>query len=600
MKPLLALLTALCLSVTCLGRHSWDKSGSDSLEKLATDFWTWRAIYQPFSNDDIPRIERPTGLRRSWSAQSVARQKADLAAFEARWRKLDPAAGPIWQQVDCQLMGSALARVHWELELNRRWQRDPTFYLDQTLTAVAENLLPATPFDEVRSRELISRFENILPILEQAQANLQQPAAPFARLAIASLADIRAELQAVTRDVAPLLPPDQGKELAPAIAKATRALESYHAWLEQHLSAMRQQTAVGGEAYRYFFQNVALYPFTPEELLELARSEWARSVAFEQMERERNRALPELKMFATLDDQLRRTHEMEIQVRQFLTAQSILTVPADFPHYTVQGLPAYLAALGDFGELDDFTGPSRLTQDCVRWTPPPSDHLGYFANSNARDPRPDLVHEGVPGHYMQLWLSWRNSDPIRRHYYDSGANEGLGFYAEEMMLHAGLFDDSPRTREIIYNYMRLRALRVEVDVKLALGEFTLDQAASFLAKRVPMDARTARSEAAMFATTPGQAVSYQAGKLQITKFLADARFKAGSRFDIKAFNDFVWTNGNVPIELQRREWFGSRDRVIGSPGDGSAQRRCIATKVLAGDVACGHRAATSPEVPEGR
>ena len=342
----------------------------------------------------------------------------------------------------------------------------------------------------------------------------------------------------------------------------------------------------------YFFQKVALYPFTPDQLLELARSEWARSVAFEQMEHERNRALPELKMFASLNDQLRRTSEMEIQVRQFLTAQSLLTVPDDFPHYTVRGLPAYLAALGDFGELDDFTGPSRLTQDGVRWTPAPSDHLGYFANSSARDPRPDLVHEGVPGHYMQLWLSWRNSDPIRRHYYDSGANEGLGFYAEEMMLQAGLFDDSPRTREIIYNYMRLRALRVEVDVKLALGEFTVDQAARFLAKMVPMDAKTAHSEAAMFATTPGQAISYQAGKLQIIKFRAEAQLEAGSHFDSKAFNDFVWTNGNVPIELQRREWFGLRGGVLGSSGDGGAHggEWCLATKVVEGEMACGHKA----------
>jgi len=565
MKPFHALLTALSLCLSCPGRDSFD-----SLDKLAADFWSWRAVYQPFSNDDIPRIERPAGLRRSWSAQSLARQKADLAALAARWKKLAPAATPISQQIDYQLLGSALARVHWELDLNRRWQRDPTFYLEQTLTAAAETLLPPTPFDEVRSHELISRLENIPLILEEARDNLRQPAAPFARLAIESLAEIRAELQVVAQEVAPLLAPDQRKHLAPAIANATTALESYRAWLEQGLPAMTQQTAVGREAYVYFFQNVALYPFTPEQLLELARGEWARSVAFEQMEHERNRALPELQMFATLDDQVRRTQEMEIQVRQFLTAQSMLTVPADFPHYTVRGLPAYLAALGDFGELDDFTGPSRLAQDGVRWTPPPSEHLGYFANSNARDPRPDLVHEGVPGHYMQLWLGWRNSDPIRRHYYDSGANEGLGFYAEEMMLHAGLFDDSPRTREIIYNYMRLRALRVEVDVKLALGEFTLDQAASFLAKMVPMDAKTAHSEAAMFATTPGQAISYQAGKLQITKFLAEARLAAGSQFDGKAFNDFVWTNGNVPIELLRREWFESRARGLGSSAAGRA------------------------------
>jgi hypothetical protein len=88
----------------------------------------------------------------------------------------------------------------------------------------------------------------------------------------------------------------------------------------------------------------------------------------------------------------------------------------------------------------------------------------------AKDPRPLIVHEGVPGHYLQLALCWAQPDIIRRHYYDSSANEGLGFYAEEMTLDAGLFDDSPSAREIIWNFMRLRALRVEVDVKLALGE----------------------------------------------------------------------------------------------------------------------------------
>ena len=71
-------------------------------------------------------------------------------------------------------------------------------------------------------------------------------------------------------------------------------------------------------------------------------------------------------------------------------------------------------------------------------------------------------------------------------------------YAEEMMLEAGLFDNSPRSREIIYNFMRLRALRVEVDVKLALGLFTIDQAAEYLQRTVPMDRQTAGAEAAFF------------------------------------------------------------------------------------------------------
>ena len=530
-------------------------AAQDSLVQLATDFWAWRTQYQPFNNDDIPRIERPAGLKRSWSGAAVTRQKADLAAFEGRWKKLDAAAWPIGQRVDYGLMGSALARVHWELDRNRRWQRDPTFYLDQTLTAVTETLLAPPPFDEARSRELLARLQNIPSILDDGEANLEHPAAPFAKLAINSLANIRAELQTVAHEVGPLLPPAAGKDLPQAIEAATTALEAYGSWLSERLPTMTGHTAVGREAYTYFFQKVALYPFTPEQLLEMSRAEWARSVAFEQMESHRNRGVTELKMSATIGDQVQRTKEMEAQVRRFLTEQGILTLPADFPHYTIRPLPTYLSALGDFAELDDFTGPSRLDQDCVRWAPEPIDHLGYFAHSNALDPRPDLVHEGVPGHYLQLWLGWTHPDPIRRHYYDSGANEGLGFYAEEMMLQAGLFEDSPRTREIVYNYARLRALRVEVDVKLALGEFSLDQAADYLARMVPMDAKTAHEEASMFATQPGQAISYQAGKLQITKFLADARVRGGDKFDLKAFNDYVWRNGNVPIELQRKEWF---------------------------------------------
>ena len=158
-------------------------------------------------------------------------------------------------------------------------------------------------------------------------------------------------------------------------------------------------------------------------------------------------------------------------------------------------------------------------------------------------------------------MSWAHEDPIRRHFYDSGANEGIGFYAEEMMLQAGYFDDSPRTREIIYNFMRLRALRVEVDVKLALGLFTIEQGASYLEKTVPMDRASSLQEAADFAGGPGQAISYQIGKVQILRMLAAARRKQGDKFDVRRFHDFVWKNGNVPLALQQWEMLGDAGDV---------------------------------------
>jgi len=302
---------------------------------------------------------------------------------------------------------------------------------------------------------------------------------------------------------------------------------------------------------------VALMPFTPEELLGMGRQEWNRAVAFEAYERNRNKDVPPLRMATDVNTWTKDAAEKELQIRKFLEERGILTVPKWVQHYTLRPTPEYLRALG-FTEHDDFTSPSRLNENCIRYVPEPSEKLGYFWRATAMDPRPITVHEGIPGHYFQLCLSWKNENPIRRHYYDSGANEGIGFYAEEMMLQAGLFDDSPHTREIIYNFMRLRALRVEVDMKLAVGEFTLEQAAKYLQKKVPMDEQTARQEAIAFSTSPDGAMTYQIGKLQILKFLADARMQQGDKFNLRAFHDFVWKDGNVPIALQEWEYLGQK------------------------------------------
>ena len=76
-----------------------------------------------------------------------------------------------------------------------------------------------------------------------------------------------------------------------------------------------------------------------------------------------------------------------------------------------------------------------------------------------------------------------------------------------------------------------------------------------------MDANTARQEAIAFSTGPGQAITYQIGKLQIMKFLAEARLQQGEKFNLRAFHDFVWKNGNVPITLQRWEFTGVVNEV---------------------------------------
>src|SRR5690348_2272274 len=293
-------------------------AGQDSIQKLSSDYWNWRAEHQPFNNDDIPRIERPAGLKYSWSAAVITEQRKDLSAFEGRWKAMAGEKRSVAQQVDYELLGSALARVHWELDVNRRWLRDPSFYVEQTMTAFTEILLPPPPFDATRSHEVISRLENIPGLLDEAKANLQQPGAPFARLAIDSLKDIRGSLDVVRRELEPSLAPEDRAQFGPAIAKATSALEGYRDWLQQQLPSMTTQTAIGREAYIFFFKNVALYPFTPEELLAMSRQEWARSVAGEQLERQHNLKVPPLKMFRDVNEQVAATAEREKEIRRYL------------------------------------------------------------------------------------------------------------------------------------------------------------------------------------------------------------------------------------------------------------------------------------------
>jgi hypothetical protein len=565
--PLLATLVALHSTEAQTPPITVDTT--TAVQRLSARFWRWRVVQQPINHDDIPRIDRPAGWVPDWSPTTVRAMRDSLARFQQLWAQLDTARLSRAEQVDYRLVGSAIARVAWELDGTREWERNPRFYLQQSIGAVYDQLLPPPPFSAARSRAILSRLEQIPRTLLDAQANLRDPLAPFAELAIGELGDIGARMRTVEATLGPQLVAIDRKRLARAVANATGALERYQAWLRMRLPTMARDVAVGPARYKRFLSEVALVPYTPDELIRMARQEWDRAVAFETFEANRNRGLPPLPLFGSQAEQIAREAADEQAIRTFLEAKGILSVPPWMQHYVNLPLPPYVEALRFLGVTDDLTSENRLSENGLAYIPVPSPTLGYFYASIARDPRPIIVHEGVPGHYFQLALSSAHPNPIRRRYYDSGSNEGIGFYAEEMMLQAGLFDDRPRVREIIYNFMRLRALRVEVDVKLATGAFTIAQAAAYLARTVPMDSATALEEAASFASGPGQAITYQIGKIQLVEMLSAARLRDGPRFDLKRFHDYVWLNGNVPFSLQRFELLGDRqwlDSLTGGTG----------------------------------
>jgi len=102
---------------------------------------------------------------------------------------------------------------------------------------------------------------------------------------------------------------------------------------------------------------------------------------------------------------------------------------------------------------------------------------------------------------------------------------------------------------------------VIVDVKVALGIFTPDQAIAFLQHNVPMDAADAREEVVEMGELPGQKISYQTGKLQIMQMLQDAQLNQRDNFNVESFHNYMWLNGNLPIALLRWEHLGLDDDV---------------------------------------
>jgi uncharacterized protein (DUF885 family) len=550
--------TRITFLLLLLTGAAFAQTPADPLNKISSDFWSWRAKYRPFSFDDVPRMEHAPGTR-DWSAAHIASHRKDLADFEKRLSQLTPDKWPVPQQVDYWLVKSALARTRWELDVFPRWKLDPMFYVEQTVVPLQEALMVPPPFSSEQSEEIVVRAENMPAILQQAKENLR-PTASFSQMAISALSDIESRLPRVDRGLSPLLvTEDQRARFHRALAADSKALAEYREWLKASLPQMPKQFVVGEKAYAFYLHNVALLPYTPAELTQMARQDFDRVMTQEVLERQRNIGAPVLKVAANTEEEIAREVAGEASIRTFLTQHELLTVPTDMPHWTFKAAPDYVLAFDGFGEQDDFTSASRPNANGVRWIRPPQKQTSFFEMANATDPRLVTVHEGIPGHFFQLSMARRNADPIRRQYYDSTANEGLGFYAERMMLDAGLFDDSPRSRETILRMARLRALRVEVDVKLSTQQFTIDQAAEYLASAVPMDRQAALTDALDYTMAPALGIAYETGKLQVERLLTDARLKQGSGFNLREFDDYLWKNGNVPLVLLRWELLGLDD-----------------------------------------
>lgn len=536
------------------------------LERLGAEFWEWRDATSFRTSDDIPRVERPAGWLPRFDPDAIEEFRVVLGGFAERWRGIDVeglGALPVAAQVDHRLLGSALARVHWELDVLRNWERDAVFLTSQILGPWFDLLLAPPPFDATRQSDLVRVLEAIPSAVEQAIANLERAGvATLARVAADELDGIGARLAASVAAVALVLHRVTARSLAEAQPAASAALERYRGWLEASADRLGPGVIVGRDAFVWYLRHVALVTAEPEELARAAMQDYRRSVVAEAVTRNRYRDLPEAPLAADVEAEVAAEAAGEAQVRALYESSGLLSQPESLRHYRFAATPPYLEPIAFLGVTDDLTSIRRRDEHATSYIPEPASDLPYFDAANARDPRLGIIHEGA--HAQQLALSWAQPNPMRRHFIDSVANEGIAHYNEELMLTAGLFADAPRSQATVYNFMRLRALRVVVDVNLATGVFSLPDAVDFFVRLVPMDVETATAETSYYVATPGLAMAYHVGKQEVQRMLTDAAVAAqleGRAFSLRDVHDFVWRNGNVPISLQRWELLGDRGDV---------------------------------------
>ena len=116
--------------------------------------------------------------------------------------------------------------------------------------------------------------------------------------------------------------------------------------------------------------------------------------------------------------------------------------------------------------------------------------------------------------------------------------EGWGLYTERLADEMGLYS-SPLDRVGMLSADSMRACRLVVDTGMHALGWSRQQAVDYMLANSPMRAGHIGAEIDRYAVTPGQALSYMIGRLEIQRIRREAEARQGGSFDIKAFHDAV-------------------------------------------------------------
>jgi len=503
------------------------------------------------------------------SAEAKEAQTAQDRETLRRLEGLDPQAWPVTEQIDYQLLTTRLRLSLRQQEELRPWQRVPGDYA--SLATLGCYLLLLREFAPLRERlaSLLERLRQVPQVLERGRANVTDPVRVFTEIALEELPGHRVIFDQVI-PAAAAAEPDLAGPIQEAAQAASAALEAYGQHLQALLPTAAAEFAVGREYYDHLVREEHGLPYDADQLQELGE-DWLAMTNERMVQTVRETApgkgvdevVEEIKRDHPAPEDLLATYEREMnRTRQFVLDHHLVDLPERESLEVIETPPPlrvlipYAAYLPPAPFEDEQRGLFLVTP-----IPPEAEEetRRRLLAGHARAPMQVVtLHEGYPGHHLQLTTAHRLAPPRRNHLANNNLFiEGWAFYCEELMEQLGYLSD-PRTKLMRLNAQRWRAARVILDTGLHTRGMRMEEAVRLLVEGAGLEEPAAWAEVKRYTLTPTQPTCYLVGKLEILK-LRDEYERRHADYTLAQFHRDLLKWGSLPPALVARQWMAERD-----------------------------------------
>lgn len=191
-------------------------------------------------------------------------------------------------------------------------------------------------------------------------------------------------------------------------------------------------------------------------------------------------------------------------------------------------------------------------------TLPKQDQIDFWASFNKPFNRMIVIHELLPGHYMQMKISRESPHPVRLLFPFGIYTEGWATFTERVLLDAG-WEEGQHLTMLAHLRKRLEnANRAYTSVKVHTSEWTQDQVMEFSVNTALLAPQFAKSLWGRLMRSPMQLTSYFLGGAQFSQLLDTEKARLGEKFDLRFFMDTIMKSGPIPID----EFYGIFEKSI--------------------------------------